>query len=104
MLIGFTGLLAALLVGAYGSGFFDRGGGTQQSPNLGAIPAVYDAGRSMRYLNLICDIGPRASGSEGMRRQQTMLQGFSPAKGRPWRCSLLKFDIPKTGPRCRWRI
>ena len=81
MLIGFTGLLASLLVGAHWLGFFDRGGGTQQSPTAGAIPSVYDAERSMRYLNQVCDIGTRVSGSDGMRAQQELLQGFFAGQG-----------------------
>lgn len=32
-----------------------------------------DADRAMGYLNAVCDIGPRPSGSEGMKRQQKLI-------------------------------
>lgn len=56
-----------------------------QQPQAGA-PGVavasdnpLDAERTMRYLEQICDIGPRPSGSEGMRRQIVLMdQHFKP--------------------------
>jgi hypothetical protein len=40
-----------------------------------AIPRVpFDAKRAMRYLEDICKIGPRISGSAGMKKQQELLQ------------------------------
>ena len=44
-----------------------------QSANLGPVPAKYDADRAMRVLVEICGIGPRPSGSTGMKRQQDLL-------------------------------
>jgi hypothetical protein len=38
----------------------------------GALP--FDARRAMDYLRQLCDIGPRISGSDGMRRQQELLR------------------------------
>ncbi|MBY0515225.1 MAG: M28 family peptidase [Gemmataceae bacterium] len=34
----------------------------------------FDGDRALRYLKQLCDIGPRVSGSEGMRRQQEVLE------------------------------
>jgi hypothetical protein len=37
-------------------------------------PAPFDSARAMKYLRELCAIGPRISGSEGMRKQQEMLK------------------------------
>ncbi|HTU17522.1 MAG TPA: M28 family peptidase [Gemmataceae bacterium] len=37
-------------------------------------PASFDAERAMGYLKALCKIGPRISGSEGMKKQQEMLE------------------------------
>src|SRR5262249_9780165 len=37
-------------------------------------PAAFDAKRAMDYLEALCKIGPRISGSEGMKKQQEMLE------------------------------
>jgi len=34
----------------------------------------FDGRRAMRYLNAICSIGPRISGTDGMKRQQELLE------------------------------
>ena len=34
----------------------------------------FDAARAMRYLNEICKIGPRISGTDGMAKQQALLE------------------------------
>lgn len=33
-----------------------------------------DAARAMKYLKAVCDIGPRISGSEGMKKQQELIE------------------------------
>jgi hypothetical protein len=38
-----------------------------------ADPAAFDAKRAMGYLEAVCKIGPRISGSEGMKKQQDLL-------------------------------
>jgi hypothetical protein len=45
-----------------------------RKPAEGAKPVAFDAKRAMRYLEKICDIGPRISGSEGMKKQQDLLK------------------------------
>lgn len=39
-----------------------------------AQPAAFDAQRAMGYLEALCKIGPRISGSDGMKKQQNMLE------------------------------
>src|SRR4051812_3427881 len=43
-----------------------------------AVPAAadvkFDAARSLKYLKQLCDIGPRVSGTDGMKRQQDLLE------------------------------
>jgi len=46
----------------------DRGG------PAAAVPVEFDAERAMTYLKQICALGTRLSGSEGMKRQQELLQ------------------------------
>ncbi len=44
-------------------------------------PAPFDAKRAMEYLETICKIGPRISGSEGMKKQQALLSRHFKAQG-----------------------
>jgi glutaminyl-peptide cyclotransferase len=39
-----------------------------------AAPVPFDAKRAMGYLEAVCKIGPRISGSEGMKKQQELLK------------------------------
>src|SRR4051812_44972835 len=39
-----------------------------------AADVKFDAERSLKYLKQLCDIGPRVSGTEGMKRQQELLE------------------------------
>jgi hypothetical protein len=39
-----------------------------------AKPTAFDAKRAMGYLEALCKIGPRLSGTEGMKKQQEMLE------------------------------
>jgi hypothetical protein len=41
---------------------------------VSAAPIKFDSERAMKYLKAICDIGPRISGSEGMTKQQAMIE------------------------------
>ncbi|NND96949.1 MAG: M28 family peptidase [Pirellulaceae bacterium] len=61
---------------AASSGVFHRGPSGPTSPTVSAIPAAYDADRAYGYLTQLCDIGPRPSGSAGMKQQQELLQTF----------------------------
>jgi hypothetical protein len=44
-------------------------------------PAPFDAKRAMEYLEAICKIVPRISGSEGMKKQQELVQKHFEAQG-----------------------
>ena len=48
---------------------------------LAANRFAFDPDRAMTYLKRICDLGPRISGSEGMKRQQEMLKKHFEACG-----------------------
>ena len=37
-------------------------------------PPPFDAKRAMGYLQQLCKIGPRQSGSDGMKKQQQLLE------------------------------
>jgi hypothetical protein len=40
----------------------------------GAEPTAFDGKRALEYLNKICDLGPRMSGTAGMQKQQELLK------------------------------
>ncbi len=40
----------------------------------GGEPVAFDAKRAMGYLEAVCKIGPRMSGTEGMKKQQELLE------------------------------
>jgi hypothetical protein len=44
------------------------------SDRTGAQPVPFDAKRAMSYLEEVCKIGPRISGTEGMKKQQELLK------------------------------
>ena len=44
------------------------------SDRAGPAPLAFDADRAMGYLNAVCKIGPRISGTDGMKQQQDLLQ------------------------------
>ncbi len=44
-------------------------------------PVPFDADRAFRYLEQICELGPRISGSEGMAKQQELLKRHFEAHG-----------------------
>lgn len=80
-------LLTAFLVAsglvliAISSGLFGRGAVAVQSPTRTPIPDRYDAQRAMSYLQQLCDLGPRPSGSAAMARQQRLLEAFFTERG-----------------------
>ncbi len=50
---------------------FAEGRGNAAGANVKAIP--FDGDRAIKYLKELCDIGPRISGSDGMKKQQELL-------------------------------
>lgn len=44
-------------------------------------PAAFDAKRSMEYLEALCKIGPRISGSDGMKKQQELMEKHFKERG-----------------------
>jgi glutaminyl-peptide cyclotransferase len=48
--------------------------GTGAAPQAGITEIKFDGERAMKYLRQLCDIGPRVSGTEGMRKQQDLIE------------------------------
>jgi hypothetical protein len=81
-------IAAALSVGGF---FIMQPGSDSAEPVASQQPAkegfaadrenCFDSARSMRYLADLCRIGPRISGSEGMRKQQALLEKHFTAVG-----------------------
>lgn len=91
LLLLFVALASVLLLVAIGGGVFDRGPAQTGTPSIAAIPAAYDSERAMGYLQELCDLGPRPSGSAAMVRQQQMLEKFFSDRGAS--VSLQRFEI-----------
>src|SRR5262245_16726603 len=47
---------------------------SDRGQNAKVAPVDFDAKRAMTYLERICDIGPRISGSDGMKKQQELVK------------------------------
>jgi hypothetical protein len=91
LMLGFIALAAVLVLVAIGAGVFERGPVEPESPSIGAIPAAYNRERAFGYLQQLCDLGPRPSGSAAMARQQQMLQQFFADRGAS--VTMQTFDI-----------
>src|SRR5436309_1651924 len=48
--------------------------GTDRLQGQGAKPVAFDGKRAMTYLESICEIGPRISGTASMRKQQDLIK------------------------------
>ncbi len=72
-LAGLVIALSAAIVGLVVVLIADVGSG-DTSNGVVAVPAEYDPDRAFATLVHLCDIGPRPSGSEGMKRQQAHLK------------------------------
>jgi hypothetical protein len=46
-----------------------------------AKPVAFDGKRAMKYLQAICDIGPRMSGTKGMQKQQELIKKHFEERG-----------------------
>src|SRR5262249_22225084 len=62
-----------------------------------AEPVPFDARRAMGYLEKVCAIGPRVSGSDGMAKQQDLLNDHFTALG--GRVSLQRFPARQVSVR-----
>ena len=66
---------------AISSGWLGANDRPGQSPSLKPVPQQYDADRVMGYMVQLCKIGPRPSGSPGMKQQQEFLTEFFEGRG-----------------------
>jgi hypothetical protein len=96
MLIASLALLGVIVIAA-SSGVFQQQTVVAESPTRGQIPNRYDPDRAMSYLNLLCDLGPRPSGSEAMRRQQALLETFFRERGATVRRQSFEIRSPQDG-------
>src|SRR5262245_22198943 len=52
----------------------EQGGfAAERGPDKAAKPVEFDGKRAMSYLEAVCDIGPRMSGTVGMAKQQQLI-------------------------------
>jgi glutaminyl-peptide cyclotransferase len=97
----YVGLFAAGLLVLIGIATFDKWSLAQRpvASNLKLADIPIDGERAYGYLREICAIGPRVSGTDGMRRQQEYLQAHFEKLG--GRVSLQQFPArhPLTGAR-----
>src|SRR6516162_6774697 len=76
-------LMMALMVGCqpWSSGAESRGKSARdefasERETTAVDPVAFDGKRAMGYLEDICKIGPRISGSDGMKKQQELLEKY----------------------------
>src|SRR5262245_7801583 len=50
-------------------------------PASDAKPVAFDGARAMKYLEAVCKIGPRISGTDGMTKQQKLMEKHFKALG-----------------------
>ena len=91
------GMMVAGLIIAVVSGVFDRRPVQPQSPTTRAIPAKYDQQRAFQYLNQLCDLGPRPSGSKEMQQQQQILSKLFSANGATVEMQTFEIRHPEDG-------
>ena len=75
------GAVAVLAVCAVGYAMFANGAGGARAAPLSQASRQFDAQRAFTYLETICAIGPRPTGSTGMQRQQELLAEHFEALG-----------------------
>ncbi len=73
-----SSVLIVSLVAVGGFAMFQPGSkradGFAEDRPTAAKPVPFDAKRAMGYLETLCKIGPRMSGTEGMKKQQEMME------------------------------
>lgn len=92
---GWWWLLGTIVIGVAAVFWIFRGDDAVDPSDLRAasapIPPAYDPDRAMGYLEKLCDIGPRMSGSPGMVKQQELLREFFTRQGAT--VTMQSFDI-----------
>jgi len=64
---------------------------------MAEVPRRYQADRAMRYLQQICQLGPRVTGTREMEQQQRLLEGFFQAQGAAVTFQQFEIRHPETG-------
>lgn len=96
LVVAAVGALAVAAILFANSAWQDRQSGAGAAAGL-VIPAPYDADRAFDYLLKICELGPRPSATEAMRRQQEILSDFFEQRGA--QVDLQRFNVrhPQSG-------
>lgn len=76
---------------------------TAEAP-VGAAQSPLQADRAFGYLQQVCDLGPRFSGSVGMQRQQELLEKHFQQLGGQVERQAFRVHHPLTGKAVRWSI
>jgi len=74
-------------------------GSLEANSAMAATPAPIDGKRAFRYLEQICELGPRIAGSEANARQRKMVAGHFKAMGATLREQPFSTQHPLTGER-----
>lgn len=98
VLIASTVAILSVLVGAIAFvAMWGRDSGSGSAQALLEIPEPYDAVRAERYLRMICDLGPRPSGSAAMIKQQELLSDFFTKAGATVELQAFEARHPQSG-------
>ncbi|MDA7978244.1 MAG: M28 family peptidase [Pirellulales bacterium] len=69
-------LAAVLLLAGLGTALYAYFSGESSTDNAQRFAIDFDGEQTYKYLKEICDIGPRRSGSEGMKKQQKYITDY----------------------------
>lgn len=72
---------AMVLLAAAATGLYAYFGNTPESPTAANAEITFDGEQAYVYLKEICEIGPRKSGSEGMKKQQEYITKYFEGMG-----------------------
>jgi len=76
-------------------------GSLEANSAMAVTPAPIDGKRAFRYLEQICELGPRIAGSEANARQRKMVAGHFKAMGATLREQPFSTQHPLTGERVK---
>lgn len=75
----------------------DRGAESSDATKLAPVPAKYDANRAFQVIVQLCNIGPRPSGSPGMKQQQDLLAPIFERQGAEVTMQTFEIRHPENG-------
>jgi hypothetical protein len=97
----FVGAALALVLVAAGYALFGHSDGLAQQPRRGTPRALaeipFDGAQAYKYLQQICQLGPRPSGSAGMLKQQKLLVDHFEKLGGKVKLDRFRYRNPRDG-------